>query len=272
MPIGRTPGPVRAVASFYCDQRVDLALPAFGSFASAYPIGLFNRGSTGSKRRREKAVGTREITVVSDFPNPWPNIRQEKQAIENEVWFPSTDDYIAVVKNSSGGKGAKVTEIVDSVEAFIYLILQQPEGSIRRINLLTHGAPSSIAFSGTIDQEGAVYFDNVMDVDTVRSLMTHGIMFRGKRLEWDAVDARFGDDAEIVFYACNSAVEESYLQDIANAFAIRVRGFSKELHYRHSWNQGSATFNRSDIRLEKKKDFHDLQPDVTKKFGLKDPF
>ena len=272
MPIGRIPGPVRAVASFDCDQLVDVAIPVHASFASAYPIGLFNRGSTSKKRRRKKAAGTREITVVSDFPNPWPNLRQEKQAIEDGVWFPSTDDYIAVVKNSSGGQGAKVTKIVDSVEAFIYLILQQPEGSIRRINLLTHGAPSSIAFSGTIDQEGAVYFENVMDVDTVRSLMTHGIMFNGKRLEWDAVDARFGDGAEIVFYACNSAIDESYLQNIANAFAIRVRGFSKELHYRHSWNQGSTTFNRNDIRLETRKDFHDLHPDVEKKFGLKDPF
>ena len=58
------------------------------------------------------------------------------------------------MERNSRKKGSKGrTPIVGSVEAFIHLILDQPVGSIKRINILTHGNGSSIAFSGEIDKE-----------------------------------------------------------------------------------------------------------------------
>jgi hypothetical protein len=91
---------------------------------------------------------------VGDFPNPWASAREEIKPIKDGIWFPSTDDFIVVERNSREKKSRTPTKIVGSVGAFIYLVLDQLVGSIKRINLITHGNGSRIAFSDEIDTGG----------------------------------------------------------------------------------------------------------------------
>jgi hypothetical protein len=245
------------------------ALPS-SVFPTGYAIPLANYLAR-RRRKAKPAGGTREITVVGDFPKPWANAREEIAAIKEDLWFPSTDDFIAVERNSRKKKRGP-TPIVDSVESFIHLILDQPAGSIKRINIITHGNGSKIAFSGEIDKEGAVFFDEELDVDTLRGMLRHGIEYRGKHVEWNQVARRFARDAEIVVFACKAAINETLLQDVAEYFEVTVRGFTAELHYHVTFTEARGVIHRNEITVDGKKDLDDLTPTVVKKPELFNPF
>jgi hypothetical protein len=244
------------------------------AFPTGYSIPTASYLAPHSARRRKRTPTgeTKEITVVGDFPNPWKNAREEINAIKSDIWFPSTDDFITVERNSrkKGSKGR--TPIVGSVEAFIHLILDQPVGSIKRINILTHGNGSSIAFSGEIDKEGNVFFNEELDINTLRGMLSSGIEYRGKHVGWEQVEHRFAQDAEIIVFACKAAVNETLLQDVANFFDVTVKGFTTELQYHLTFTEAKAVIHRNEITVDGKKDFDDLSPTVVTKPELKDPF
>jgi len=223
-----------------------------------------------SRRKRTPASDTKEITVVGDFPKPWKNAREEIDAIKSNIWFPSTDDFIAVERNSR--KKGSIPPIVDSVEAFIHLILDQPVGSIKRINILTHGNGSRIAFSGEIDKEGNVFFNEELDISTLRGMLLHGIEYRGKHVGWGQVERRFARDAEIVVFACKAAVSETLLRDVAEYFDVTAKGFTTELQYHVTFTEAKAVIHRNEITVDGKKDFDDISPTVVKKPEPKNPF
>jgi hypothetical protein len=150
-------------------------------------------------RRRQRDYGSWAL------PEPMERRERRNQTIKSGIWSPSTDDFIAVERNSRKKGSKKPTLVVDSVEAFIHLILDQPVGSIKRINILTHGNENWIAFSGEIE-EGNVSFNEVLDISTLRGMLLHGIEYRGMHVGWEQVESRFGRNAEIVVYACKAAV------------------------------------------------------------------
>jgi hypothetical protein len=238
----------------------------------AIPTASYLASRLARRRKRAPAGATQEITVVGDFPNPWTNAREEINAIKSDLWFPSTDDFIAVERNSRKKRSKAPTPIVSSVEAFIHLILDQPVGTIKRINIITHGNGSRIAFSGEIDKGGNVYFDEELDIETLRGMLSLGIEYRGKHVEWEQVELRFAKDAEIVVFACKAAVSATLLQDVANFFDVTVKGFTTELHYHITFTEGKAIIHRNEITVESKKDFDELSPAVVKEPELKNPF
>jgi hypothetical protein len=247
--------------------QVAMAISPFQS--TAFPTG-YSIPTANYLAPRKPDVGVREITVVGHFPNPWKDAKEEIKAIKSGIWSPSTDDFIAVERNSRKKGSKKPTLVVDSVEAFIHLILDQPVGSIKRINILTHGNENWIAFSGEIE-EGNVSFDEVLDISTLRGMLLHGIEYRGKHVGWEQVESRFGRNAEIVVYACKAAVGETLLQDVANFFDVTVKGFTTELKYRFT-DAEAVIRHRNEITVDGKKDFNDLSPTVVKKPELKNPF
>jgi hypothetical protein len=238
--------------------------------STAFPTG-YAIPTTSYLAPRATGRSNKEITVVGHFPNPWRGAREEIDAIKSGIWSPSTDDFIAVERNSRKKDNKKPTLIVDSVEAFIHLILDQPVGSIKRINILTHGNENWIAFAGEIE-EGNVSFDEVLDISTLRGMLLHGIEYRGKHVGWEQVESRFGHNAEIVVFACKAAVSETLLQHVANFFDVTVRGFTTELQYHVTFTEAKAVVHRNEITVDGQKDFNDLSPAVVKRPELKNPF
>jgi hypothetical protein len=218
---------------------------------------------------------TRIITAVGDFPYPWSSEQEEIEKIGEDLWFPSTRDFIAAVQNSRAAAARKgPVPIVSSSEAFIFLILNQPPGSISRINLVTHGASSSIGMKGRVTA-GAVFFDDELDVGTFQQLLEFGIIFKGKHVEWAEVERRFAANAEIVIYACNVGLSESFLQEIADFFLVTVRGFDHALHYEfEAAALDGGAVRRELLTVDGKRNINELTPTVVRRPGPqpKNPF
>lgn len=269
MASSRHPKPIGLAVAFL-DQAAG-ATRSFHAFATSHPTGYYVAPASSGRRARKTTFGADEITVVGDFPRPWRDVKDEIDALQDDRWFPSTDDFIAVEVNSRKTASKKPTKIVGSVEAFIHLILDQPAGSIKRINIITHGNSNSVAFSGEIHKDGGVSFDEELDIGVLQALLMHGIVYKGRTVDWKEVESRFGQNAEVVIYACKAAISENLLQDLAEFLDVTVKAFDRELHYTFD-ELDASTFNRRDILVEGEKDLNEVKPNVLKRPQLKNPF
>jgi len=213
-----------------------------------------------------------QITAVGVFSEPWANDAAEIAAIRKpDTWSPSTIDFIAVAVNSRSARSRVVRE-VDATESFLHLILDQKPNSIGRINLITHGNTSSIALSGEVIS-GNVLFDDELDIGVLAGYLQTGIPYKGRTLDWTELENRFADNAVLVVYACKAGLSESFVQDLADFFDIRVQGFKHELKYVYPENAlAGGVIRRNLITVDGVKDFLDLVPEIDKSPSLKNPF
>lgn len=277
MPTSRLPGPL-TWDHFPAVSPVGSLIGSHQHFETALPIGFFAAAPARGRRKN----GTKELTVLGDFAAPWSTAADEISAIKDGRWHPGTDDWLELASNSTRDR-RKDFFTIGAVDEFVGLILLQPVGSIQRINIITHGASDFIAFSGTMDTDGGVSFDESLDIGTLAGLLEHGLVFRGKTLDWIEVERRFARDAEIVVYACNVGLSGDYLQDVADYFDVRVKAFDNFLDFHLTFEDGRV--ERQNIKVAKHeqgtgnaaessgvKDFHNLTPNVAVKPELKDPF
>jgi len=216
--------------------------------------------------------GTVQITTVGNFSRPWTNDVDEIEAIRSGEWFPSTDDFIAFAAKSRATKGKRIVPIVGSTEAFIHLILNQKPKSISRINLITHGGVASIGFHGDVIPNN-VTFDDELDLGVLTGFLRDGLVHKGRTLQWTDVENRFADNAVFVIYGCNVGMSESFIQDVADFFDIRVQAFKHELKYDFPPNALSGgRIRRNLATLDGEQDFQNLVPEIDKTPSLKDPF
>lgn len=178
---------------------------------------------------KRKSTPTRAIWAVGDFPSPWPSEAEEAAAIQAGLWFPSEVDFAAAMKNS-GFRGRDWLK-VDSTAGFVSLIFRQPTGSIQRVNFVTHGASDEIGLAGTVEP-GSVSFTDGLDEAELDGFRANGIQNDdGTVTPWSEVQARFAPGAQIVVYACKAALDQVFLQYLADTFGVTVKAFTTELHY-----------------------------------------
>jgi hypothetical protein len=98
-----------------------------------------------------------ELAFFGDFPNPYGKDRRRKLlAIAKDEWQPDAEDFSRVVNQS---KLAKIQDRLTTkhVLNFFAAIVQKnkqeerEDGSVSRIDLVTHSSPDWIALGGTID-------------------------------------------------------------------------------------------------------------------------
>jgi len=169
------------------------------------------------------------INLVTTFPNPWQGkIKQEIAAIAKGAWAPSSDDFSAVAPSSY---------LVDHFYQLLGVVLQQPQGSVSRVNILTHSNPSLIAFKGTINPR-STFAEVLLNVPSALSLqmlqkMTPSTWFQvgqsKKKYTVADIRARFSKDAKVFFYSCKSATDPQLLQEFANTFQVTAVGFKDNI-------------------------------------------
>jgi hypothetical protein len=182
------------------------------------------------------------LNLVGAFENPWKNdptkeakiiedFKNEKSAIK---WHPAADSWAAVF-------GGNITTTA-SLSQFLGIIKKQQPHSIERINLFSHGNRGLIAFAGyIIPQTGDVFLNTNTALD-LRLAETEPIPKGGGREEESMgtiarqLQDRFTEDAQIVFYLCNSGNDPELLQVVADAFRVVVKGFSQEVWVCPEWD------------------------------------
>ena len=73
-------------------------------------------------------------------------VREEVAKLVGNLWSPGTKDFVAVV-NEVGATASTANDF----GGFLGAIVTSANGSIKRINLLSHANPEAIAFSGSMN-------------------------------------------------------------------------------------------------------------------------
>ena len=277
----RTARPIGGSDSGGLDERSGLTGPPRGT-----RVADLGKKPDPSKKPPAKAgakTSGREITVISSFKNPFKGAADEIQAMKQNRWEPSTDDFRAVA-------GSALT--IDHFHQLFAAILvdgtkETKAGSIGRINIFTHANSDMIAFSGSISSSGAMASVSLKvdgsitpgDLQSLTQGQTFNVSSTNKAIasKWFSladVRGRFAKDAIIVVYACKSGLDSSFVQEIADTFQVKVRGFNDLIGYFPEYNEGTNTIKRRRTGVGRNAaivtgDFHDM--DSSTKAVVKTP-
>jgi len=206
--------------------------------------------------------GDRVFTVYADFPYPWRSEADEIRAYEAGDWHPSNRDFEDLARSlaRSFGKQNHGIKKIASLADLLFALIAHPAGSIGRLNIITHGSGSGFGLSGTVipgDVELGLDIDNPRhpksddDITFIDSgelaklrqcnstdCAKPDLEFRAGSLKTartatfqDAL-ARFGKDAYLYLYGCKGgSMHTQVLQELADAFNVRVWSFKQELWY-----------------------------------------
>jgi hypothetical protein len=247
-------------------------------------VRVADRGkSTPKIKPKPKGGGasTKEINVIGTFDNPFATPADEVAAMKADRWSPSSDDFSAV----AGG-----ARKISSYSQLLSVILvdgdhETKDGSISRINIFTHANSDLLAFSGTISSSGlsaqvSLGVNSALSVDTLNNLSQSGVTFTiaakskkiaSKSFSLDDVRRRFAKDAVIVIYACHSAMDGKFVQQIADTFLVKVRGFTDVIGYYPTYDDQpkAVVKSRRSVGIGynskvKESDFHALDSNASK--------
>lgn len=245
------------------------------------PIGVITPVNWSSRRKR-RSRGTKVVNVIGSYSNPWKLVKDEMKKIDDGFWSPTIDDFTVVA--TSKRKNEKRVEC-KTVDQFLAIIYRYRPGSVKRVNIFTHGDRMGIGFYGKVDQAGTVTFHS--HAPNTQSVL--GTSLDGKSLAkarnpsqwWQCIIRkrlskryylkdvlkRFAKGAEIVLYACRSGVDPTLLKDIATTFKVPVRGFSQKIAFCPKHNNISIDRSRMGIDNCKNptKDYRTLKPDRVQK-------
>lgn len=202
-----------------------------------------------------------ELNLMGDFKSPWKTQSEEIAAMkpEEKRWAASTKDFHAVYKRQFQIEGAPSDRepfLVSKLNSFLGGIDKQKLGSIKRINLISHGSRGMMAFTGDIDpRTGRVNPDEktaldlrISDIeyrptgDPLKLEESVGMMARKLR-------NRFQKGAEIVVYTCNGGADPELLQEIANAFQVVASGFKGRVWFCPKWSVPPYAGPTSPVKL-----------------------
>jgi hypothetical protein len=212
-----------------------------------------------------------ELAFFGDFPNPYGKDRRAKLvAIAKNAWEPDSEDFVRVVNQS---KLAKIQDRLTSkdVLAFFGAIVQngtkqeREDGSVSRIDLITHSNPDWIALSGTIELpksadvrptvkfqstatgKPAYLFNPFISEFGLLEIDDNGIAIDDPqhKKHWTLADVRkkFAPGAKLVVYSCEAAAAKSkagissLLQHMADTVGLEVNGFTGNIRYRNTGEQ-----------------------------------
>lgn len=218
-----------------------------------------------AKNKKRSAVAPlqgAEVTLVAAYPRPkgWGTFKtasgdaKEIKVIESGNWHPCTDDFLIVANTPN--IGAQRTEIVmvSSFGEFLGAILDgpagpRPAGSIRRLNVISHGVPGLISFGGRVDDNGDCFLNLSRQATTSNPTAPMGGGLDTSVVNWldttakatrDDCRKKFHAKADIALILCNGGLGASATLsvDIARSFAVAVRGYREEVFFHRLFSDG----------------------------------
>ncbi len=204
-PPGDTPGPI-------------------GFNDSAELLALAGGKQARRKRAKRKAKRTGKVVVlVAGGFKLFGSDAEEAEFLEKlgggtitARWYPSTRDFLATANDTQ----SRPAPIMVSTAADVLGALQHEPGVFGRVIFIGHGSPGGLGLTGSLSG----------------SMMRFSEMLRKEDLtdpKWDTVvqqiKDKFREDATFDIYACNVAVGDSFMKELARAFDVRVRSFKGEV-------------------------------------------
>jgi hypothetical protein len=246
---GRWPGPLNEY-SYRRSRSHGLTGPSRGTVVVAQAP----KSKKVAKPQNAPKVAAREISLFGSFDNPWKNQADEADAMAQNRWEPTSDDFQAV----AGDSAVKV----DSWKGLMQVVLtngdaESAAGSISRVNIFTHANSNLIALAGHVRPTNAapsvtLTIDSAISEDTLDQLdsgITMNVVSKNKTLAskkfvMDDVRKRFTKDAVIVIYACHGAVDTAFVQHIADTFQVKVRAFNAVIGYYPAFDYADSAAKR----------------------------
>lgn len=191
-----------------------------------------------------------EVSGVCVYPFP-DDVKpsQEVEALAAGMWAPTTQDMEAVAHTPSGNKRPALTEVrrIGDLNELIALFVLDARGkdrqprSVRRVNIIGHGAPGLIGLSGTVnftEPDGGVRLLTPNSADPLSG------GFDRSTAKWldedeegkshrDRIRRVLTDDAEIALILCHSALldGEFLMRTMAETFRATILGFTDAIFY-----------------------------------------
>jgi peptidoglycan hydrolase-like protein with peptidoglycan-binding domain len=250
------PSTWRALLGF--PSAVGLSFPTSPATASRVVV-----GQTAKPKRQaqaKKGAFATEVSLVATFrrPRAWKTFgTAEGDAIELKLlkkgtWHPTSDDMrlVANVPN----QGTMRTEVIDisNMNGLIASIIKRPNGqdrangSIRRLNIISHGNPGVIGLTGDVDDDGGISFrssgtQDLLDSETLDAFSLSRLNDEGCALR-DQARAKFDPAGEIALILCNGGLGSglALMQDLSRVFNVRVLGYRDEILF-HPQKDRSGT-------------------------------
>jgi len=212
----------------------------YGELAAQLPeevIHYLVAASEEQKAGESKVLSSARLVVIvaNGFPGYRGDVKKEIHEAKIRVWLPGTPDFIATAGYTTKGEyyGAS------NAEEF-FGALANHKGKINRVIFIGHGQSEALGLSG--DTSG--FFSNALGVLGIPKWQNY---INAK------IKPKLTRNATIDLVACNVAVGEVFMREMAKAFGICVRGFTQPVLWCLKWNEDeTAITSRGLVALESK--------------------
>lgn len=179
------------------------------------------------------------------FPADYADDAQRRRLQTARIFYPDTQDFINTLKQ---GKHTKKIERTPTLGKMLDQIMSQPDGSISRIDLITHASPGQVGLKGRVvikelsigGYTSHVFFDadgrGDLDISNLQTNILEEIAKdEGTQEMLQKARRKFAKNAELHVYACNSGISSGratpLVQVVANLFGVQSFMFTAEMGY-----------------------------------------
>lgn len=227
------------------------------------------------------------IGTIGSFPNPYKDVKKKLADQISGRWAPDSEDFQAVLSQSAKAKGSELAETGNYGQFLVSLAFsfskkdktftRRPEGSVSRVDLITHADTSIIGLAGEITlpkspiaaptvsftpntpPRGKIGLLNFFAHDAFLSIedddpenasvrwakrnSSGKIISQGPPVTLNDCIKSFAKNARLVCYACHGAgasftFRSEILQGLADLLGIEVGGFTTLIKYTFKQGKG----------------------------------
>jgi hypothetical protein len=202
-----------------------------------------DQGTGAPKKTQSKKPTTSaklELVLVGQFSSDYDKTVTREAVQSSGEWYADTKDFTDLA--TQGKHGAP--QILSTIGNWMSFLESRDEGSVRRIDILTHGERESIAFQGRIfaprgekradiriaDARGDILTTPFIDVLLLDELMLE----REEADRFVRIRRSFAKGGEIHLYACRAGSTGLLPAKMAKVFGVRVSAFTLDLRFRRT--------------------------------------
>jgi uncharacterized protein DUF4347 len=168
----------------------------------------------GKDSPKKKPTGQFLVIIATGYPG-YKTPVEEIEAAENKRWFPHTDDFKATADGTLGKVYMGASRADEFFGAF-----QGVRGKIARVAFIGHGHSSGLGLGG-----------DIVNLDFFGETLTSSDLSRWQQSIDQTIKLKLEKDATIDLYACNVALGQQFMKDVAKAFDVCVRGFAEPIKW-----------------------------------------